>query len=71
MIRDSAEVVVLLGGYKELSHELKLHWRSVYNWTRPGRRIPEDMWHHVAAVPGAQKAGITLAILSSLPFNRR
>jgi hypothetical protein len=69
MIRDSAEVVALLGGHKELSNALRVHWRTVYNWTRSGRRIPEDMWHHIAAVPGAQKAGITTAVLASLPFN--
>jgi hypothetical protein len=71
MIRDSADVVAVLGGHKELSNALRVHWRTVYNWTRPQRRIPADMWHHVAAVPRAQRAGITVSILASLPFNHR
>jgi hypothetical protein len=70
MIRDSAEVVALLGGHQKLSNALRVHWRTVYNWTRPGRRIPQDMWHHVAAAPGAQGAGVSMTILAALPFNR-
>ena len=71
MIRDSVDVVTVLGGHKELSNALNVPWRTVYNWTRPERRIPADMWHHVAAVPRAESAGITMAVLGSLPFNRR
>jgi hypothetical protein len=62
MIRDSADVVAVLGGHKEMSNALRVHWRTVYNWTRPQRRIPADMRHHVAAVPRAQRAGITVAV---------
>jgi hypothetical protein len=71
MIRNSADAVAALGGYQSLSKALKLHWRTVYNWTRPERRIPVDMWHHIAAVPGAEKAGVTMAVLASLPFNSK
>jgi hypothetical protein len=69
MILNSADAVAALGGYQSLSNALKLHWRTVYNWTRPARRIPEEMWHHVAAVPGAERAGVTMAVLASLSFN--
>jgi hypothetical protein len=71
MVRNSTEVVAVLGGHKELSDALRVHWRTVYNWTRPGRRIPADMWHQIAAVPRAQEVGITVAVLASLPFNRQ
>jgi hypothetical protein len=47
---------LLLGGYQSLSRALKLPWTTVYNWTRPERRMPEDMWHHIAAVPGVEEA---------------
>jgi hypothetical protein len=69
MILNSADAVAALGGYQFLAKSLKLHWRTVYNWTRPERRIPEEMWHHIAAVPGAENAGVTMAILASLPLN--
>jgi hypothetical protein len=69
MIRNSVDVVNALGGYHTLSTALKLHWRAVYNLTRPERRIPEEMRHHIAAVPGAEQAGVTMAVLASLPFN--
>ena len=55
MIRDSVDVVAVLGGHKELSNALNVPWRTVYNWTRPERRIPADMWHHVAAVPRRER----------------
>jgi hypothetical protein len=69
MIRNSVDVVNALGGYHPLSTALKLHWRTVYNWTRPERRILEEMRHHIAAVPGAEHAGVTMAVPASLPFN--
>ena len=70
MIRDGADVIAALGGPRELSNILKLPWRTVYNWTRPERRIPADAWHHIAALKRAKEVGVSFQILASLPANR-
>jgi hypothetical protein len=68
---NSVEVIAALGGYQSVSKALELHWRTVYNWTQPGRRIPADNWRCLAAIPSAKEAGVTMALLASLPFNRK
>jgi len=59
------DIVDKVGGVRELARSLGRNWKSVHNWTRPGRRIPAEVWPSVAALPAAKKNKITLSVLAS------
>jgi hypothetical protein len=59
-----SELIDRLGGVGALSKALGRSYRSVHNWTRPGRGIPGAYWPRVCEMAGAK--GISLAQLGEV-----
>jgi hypothetical protein len=65
----SRTLIEKLGGVRVVAAHVNEHWKTVHNWTRPGRRIPASFWFSILEMPEAGRSGISAKDFSTLEVN--
>ena len=49
-MESARDIIEAIGGVRVVATKLDETWKTVHNWTRPGRRIPARYWPNVARI---------------------
>jgi hypothetical protein len=67
LMRSHSEVIIALGGIKELAPKLGVDPKTAIHW--PKRGIPAKLWHHVVRLAGKALPDLTIEELErTKPF---
>ena len=59
----SRDIINKLGGVRTVADGLGESWKTVHNWTRPGRKIPARFWLSVDRLAKATSADVSIGQL--------
>jgi hypothetical protein len=68
-MRNSRDIILLLGGHRALANAIGEDWKTVHKWTLTDKRIPSRCWLRIAALSAAKKANVTVEVLAAAKPN--